>query len=250
MTDFVSLVGQGLTCGKNRVVAIAKDPIGETQKSIATTLYIIDFISTFGRFTADTMYGLHYLSTQECQQRIGRYCENIVILGHVIDKSAETVTAKDVSGAVGHILGDIFSAKIISTAATFLRQIDALGKMSQEAKAIAQGIKTAIEDHPAYATAEGIVLKMGNEIKGVSSKLSNPKNKALAKSGGQIMQENGKAFEDFLVKKLGGKGSFKAGGREFDGVVRNIWYEAKSGNYWERLLESEQKLNKFGSRQD
>ena len=58
------------------------------------------------------------------------------------------------------------------------------------------------------------------------------------------MQENGKAFEDFLVKKLGGRGSFKVI-REFDGAVGNVWYEAKSGQYWEGLLASEEKLARF-----
>jgi len=35
---------------------------------------------------------------------------------------------------------------------------------------------------------------------------------------------------------LGGQGSFRAKGREFDGAYgegNSIWYEAKSGRYWE-----------------
>lgn len=165
LTDFASLLGDGLAFGKNRAVSIAKDPIGETQKSIATTLYIIDLIHTWGRLTSDTLYGVHYLSTQECQQRISGFFQNIVILGNIIDKSAENITAKDIGGTIGHILGDIFSAKAFSTAVGFLRQIDAFGKISQEAKAAVQGIKTVIEEHPAYAAAEGAVLKMNNGMK-------------------------------------------------------------------------------------
>ena len=43
----------------------------------------------------------------------------------------------------------------------------------------------------------------------------------------------GKEFEDWLVKFHGGNGSFKMGGREFDGAITiNRWYEAKSGNFW------------------
>ncbi|RJQ27509.1 MAG: hypothetical protein C4589_08335, partial [Peptococcaceae bacterium] len=57
----------------------------------------------------------------------------------------------------------------------------------------------------------------------------------------------GKDFENFLVKQLGGKGRFKAGGREFDGAIDNRWYEAKSGKYWEMVASSKQKLNKFKS---
>ncbi len=49
------------------------------------------------------------------------------------------------------------------------------------------------------------------------------------------------------MKKLGGKGSFKAGGREFDGAVENIWYEAKSGRYWENYAQSGSGFDKFKS---
>ncbi len=42
----------------------------------------------------------------------------------------------------------------------------------------------------------------------------------------------GVELEDHLEEAFRGKGSFKVSGREFDGVVGNIWYEAKSGNYW------------------
>ena len=57
----------------------------------------------------------------------------------------------------------------------------------------------------------------------------------------------GKDFEDFLVRKLNGRGSFKVGGREFDGAVGNTWYEAKSGQYWEMLQSNSSRLGKFKS---
>ena len=43
----------------------------------------------------------------------------------------------------------------------------------------------------------------------------------------------GKDFEDWLQECHGGPGSFKMGGREFDGIIGNRWVEAKSGNYWQ-----------------
>ena|GEM_PF-3400893 len=63
-------------------------------------------------------------------------------------------------------------------------------------------------------------------------------------------QQRGAEFEEFLVKKLGGKGSFKvtsktAGTREFDGAVGNVWYEAKSGQYWDMLLSNPKKMGRF-----
>ncbi len=57
----------------------------------------------------------------------------------------------------------------------------------------------------------------------------------------------GKYFEDFLVKKFGGKGSFKIDGREFDGAVGNRWWEAKSGRYWEDIVSSDKGFEKFKS---
>jgi len=37
------------------------------------------------------------------------------------------------------------------------------------------------------------------------------------------------------VEKLGGEGAFKIGGREFDGKLGQLWYEAKAGRFWEDL---------------
>jgi hypothetical protein len=42
----------------------------------------------------------------------------------------------------------------------------------------------------------------------------------------------GKDFEDWIAATFGGTGSFKEGGREFDGAIGDRWLEAKSGNYW------------------
>lgn len=41
----------------------------------------------------------------------------------------------------------------------------------------------------------------------------------------------GKAFEDYLNKKLGGEGSRQIVGRDFDGVNGNRWWEIKSDQY-------------------
>jgi hypothetical protein len=63
----------------------------------------------------------------------------------------------------------------------------------------------------------------------------------------------GLEFEAYLVKTLGGRGSFKVGGREFDGAVGNRWYEAKSGRYWQDHAQPGRGFEKFkadmGSRQ-
>ena len=52
-----------------------------------------------------------------------------------------------------------------------------------------------------------------------------------AEEGKKVIQRTGKASEDFLRQKLGGTGSFRAGGREFDTSINNgnTWVELKSG---------------------
>jgi len=45
----------------------------------------------------------------------------------------------------------------------------------------------------------------------------------------------GRDFEQYLVEKIGGGEPFKLGGREFDGKLGNLWYEAKTGRFWEDL---------------
>ena len=68
---------------------------------------------------------------------------------------------------------------------------------------------------------------------------------------GKMINDRGKDFEDYLVKKFGGRGSFKAKGantsREFDGAIGNIWYEAKSGKTWDMLMNNPTRLEKFRS---
>ncbi|WP_179300364.1 hypothetical protein, partial [Snodgrassella alvi] len=61
----------------------------------------------------------------------------------------------------------------------------------------------------------------------------------------------GKDFENYLHQTLGGKGSFKNQGREFDGAYgpnNSIWYEAKSGRYWQDHAQAGSKgFEKFKS---
>ena len=68
-------------------------------------------------------------------------------------------------------------------------------------------------------------------------------------SGGDTSAKDliGKDFEEWLVKHLGGEGSFVMQGREFDGRLGNRWWEAKSGGYWNRLQPGSPELQKFQS---
>ena len=58
----------------------------------------------------------------------------------------------------------------------------------------------------------------------------------------------GHDFEDYLHNVIGGESRYIKGstaGRDFDGVFGNRWYEAKSGNYWNKLLQDKSIELKF-----
>ncbi|MCO5973142.1 WXG100-like domain-containing protein [Actinoallomurus soli] len=61
--------------------------------------------------------------------------------------------------------------------------------------------------------------------------------------------KRGIAYEKYLREKLGGEESFKAANRQFDGkyvgTQGQTWFEAKSGEYWKRILENQKDYNKF-----
>ncbi|MFD3519440.1 DUF6531 domain-containing protein [Streptomyces sp. NPDC058653] len=72
-------------------------------------------------------------------------------------------------------------------------------------------------------------------------------------SKGRLAERYGRAYEEHLVNRLRGVGSFKENGREFDGAYideltgRGVWYEAKSGDFWENILKNPKRLDKFFS---
>jgi len=115
-------------------------------------------------------------------------------------------------------------------------EVAGLGKL-----VIKEGVEGAkVADHILQETPK--VLK--NKIKNVTQ---------VGWKARNAIQGRGKEFEDLLVKKLGGDGSFKvtskiAGTREFDGRIGNIWYEAKSGQYWDLLKADQRALAKFRER--
>ena len=60
----------------------------------------------------------------------------------------------------------------------------------------------------------------------------------------------GNKFEDYLTNSLHGEGLFKTripttGIREFDGKLGNVWWEAKSGNFWTKCTSTEKGFGDF-----
>ena len=63
----------------------------------------------------------------------------------------------------------------------------------------------------------------------------------------KVQELIGHDFEDYLTKNIGGEGSFSKGGRDFDGGIGNRWWEAKSGGYWDLIINNPKKLELFKS---
>ena len=96
--------------------------------------------------------------------------------------------------------------------------------------------------------AIGVDLKAGKNIDGlkVDRKIIEKNEQGVPNLGG-VKGLVGVDFELYLKNLYGGKGSFKLGGRGFDGALGNRWYEAKSGNYWNDVVGKEGGLGKFTS---
>lgn len=96
-----------------------------------------------------------------------------------------------------------------------------------------------------YAEGGGVVTTPhtgGTQLDGVQTGGAYVTPEHKLNPGGMYSEEGGalgligKDFETYLHRELGGKPSFSTNGREFDGaygVNESIWYEAKSGRYWE-----------------
>ena len=80
----------------------------------------------------------------------------------------QNVTARDCACFTGRLLADILFTKGLGTAYVFLKEIDLLEKTGEAAATVARifkkGFDTHLADNPVVITAEGIVLKMSNDL--------------------------------------------------------------------------------------
>ena len=138
------------------------DPVGTMQQNCVSALHACEYIMNVADFMCDAISGAYYLPAKERSQRLENYLQ---MAGQAYNSIESQITAEQVADAVGHIAADIVVWNGVIAAGTYLKEIDAIGKISSEAKTIAQGLKNAVEEHPAFVTTEGIVLKMSNGVK-------------------------------------------------------------------------------------
>lgn len=122
------------------------------------------------------------------------------------------------------------------------------GAVTAGATAAGLGASGLLNDirHIVQAAAGGGTESSSSETTGKSSSAGNEE---VAKSKGQLAQEGGQDYERFLWEKFGHEGDFKVGKRQFDGKHFEgdveTWYEAKSGGFWNRVLNSSKEMDTF-----
>ncbi|MEU1906527.1 PrsW family glutamic-type intramembrane protease [Streptomyces hygroscopicus] len=108
----------------------------------------------------------------------------------------------------------------------------------------------------AFGTLGIVLMAAASDGSGPSSTSSasegsrQPQGANAAESSGEARVKRGRAYEDYLQEKLGGDGAFKEGRRQFDGSFTRedgteVWYEAKSGKYWELANRDPKVMSKF-----
>ena len=86
-------------------------------------------------------------------------------------KPLQGVTAEHCVDFVAQVTADVIFFKGLGNAYTFLKEIDALGKLGESASAVARtfkkGFDTHLADNPILVTTEGVALQMSNDLKNV-----------------------------------------------------------------------------------
>jgi len=116
------------------------------------------FAINSARYVCDVTLGKLYLSEQAYQQRSQQFKDFVNTLNNLDQLEAEHVV-----DMVAHIAADMTFGMGTGKALTYLKEIDALGKMQQQATRIAQGLMKGIDgvlaEEPILITAEGVAIQ-------------------------------------------------------------------------------------------
>ena len=154
--DLACLGIYGLYCMGSGTLDFIADPVNTTinaAHAISTTsINVASTVVNAAKFACDLQLGDLYLPQEEYLKRCEQFCEMIEPLNHI--------QADHVIQMSGYAVGAFCSPMAVAKIYTRLNKIDAIGKISNEVKVVARGIKNIIQEHPAFVTAEGIILKM------------------------------------------------------------------------------------------
>ena len=135
--------------------ALWNDPILVLHNGMNATCSLIDLIRSTADFTSDLTVGRLYLSQEDYQQRIDTFC--------ALTEPLRGVTGKECFQFAGRLAADVLFTKGLGIAYTFLKEIDALGKLGGSAARVAGSLKKGFDahlgDYPIMITAEGIPIR-------------------------------------------------------------------------------------------
>jgi hypothetical protein len=128
-----------------------------TQQGIAFSRRTADFVS-------DITVGRLYLPETEYQKPIDAFKDSInaIPVDHL-----KQLTAENWVDLSAHVAADFVFCKGFGSAFIYLKEIDAMSKVQQQAAKVARTFDTHLADNPIVVTAEGLVLKTSNDLKKV-----------------------------------------------------------------------------------
>jgi hypothetical protein len=150
---------------KKGASALWNDPITTTYNGITSVFTLTELIINTAYFTSDLTVGRLYLSPEEYKQRTDAFCE--------IMEPLRDVTSDHYAVFIGQLTADIVFLKGLGNAYTFLKEIDALGKLGESAAAVTRTFKKGFDTHlannPIVVTAEGITIKISDAMHNINN---------------------------------------------------------------------------------
>ena len=135
------------------------DPITATQNNLLFYAQACESLVNSAQFTSDLTLGKLYLSSEEYQKRCDTFYDTF------------STSPENIVDFVAQIAADFAFGKGLGIAFVYLKEIDALGKISNQATKVTNILKKAIDtylvDHPILVTAEGVALQMSNDLKNI-----------------------------------------------------------------------------------
>lgn len=160
--DLGSLLKKGGT-------ALWNDPITVIHNGITSVFTLTELIRNTADFTSDLTVGKLYLSPEEYKQRTDAFCAMMEPL--------QDVTADHCAVFIGQFMADIAFCKGLGNAYIFLKEIDVLEKLGESAAAVSRifkkGFDTHLANNPIVVTAEGITIKISDDLKKFGETIKN-----------------------------------------------------------------------------
>ena len=127
--------------------------------AIATTT-VCELLINTAYFTSDITIGRLYLSSEQYAQRVDTFCKTLEPLN--------SLTAEQWVDFSAQVAADFVFCKGLTGVFVYLKELDIISKINKQTAVVARTFKKAVDTHLAdnslLVTAEGIVVKMSNDM--------------------------------------------------------------------------------------